>query len=231
MRCTTRPSTRSSCSIGSSGKPAAAADGVSWDARGWIGTRPGPVLVAHGGRRAAAGVSRGDVHVLYGRAISPLVGRRRRRPAGRPPGPAQTWAAVGIQGLAPYRIRRRGDRLHRRRRAGPSCGSRPNTNCCSRTGWCCSRWSRSSSSARTIRHAASAPGCPRSTRGLRLRYEIRRELAPYVGVTWHHTLLRHRRSRRGRRRAIGRRPCRRRPALLALAHRPRRTIVTRPWCS
>ena len=44
-------------------------------------------------------------------------------------------------------------------------------------------------SARTIPIAASARGLSTGEVGFRVRYEIRRELAPYAGVVWHRKLF------------------------------------------
>ena len=45
-----------------------------------------------------------DVEVLYGRSGRPLVGRGSRRPPRLRRGPSQTFAALGVMGLAPYKF-------------------------------------------------------------------------------------------------------------------------------
>ena len=75
--------------------------GVDLDSRGWIGRDRDRLWFraegdADGGRVGDAQRTCCTAGVLA------LVGRRRRRAAGLRPGPAQTWAAVGVQGLAPY---------------------------------------------------------------------------------------------------------------------------------
>ena len=163
-----------------------AADGVSWDARGWIGTDRDRVWLRTEGTSADGRLETGDVHVLYGRAISPwwdVVAGIRQDVR---PGPAQTWAAVGIQGLAPYRIEIEatgyvgaGGRTQLRLEAEYELLI---TNRLVLQPIVEAELFGKDDPARGI-----GAGLSSLDTGLRLRYEIRRELAPYVGVTWHHT--------------------------------------------
>jgi copper resistance protein B len=163
-----------------------AADGVSWDARGWIGTDRDRVWLRTEGTSGGGRLETGDVHLLYGRAISPwwdVVAGVRQDVR---PGPAQTWAAVGIQGLAPYRIEIEatgyvgaGGRTQLRLEAEYELLI---TNRLVLQPLVEVELFGKDDPARGI-----GAGLSSIDTGLRLRYEIRRELAPYVGVTWHHT--------------------------------------------
>ncbi len=165
--------------------------------------RPRPVLVS-GGRRAD-GRPRVDaqVHLLYGRAIArwwDIVAGVRQDAR---PGPSRTWAAVGVQGLAPYwfeveatayvgeggRTRARVEveyelLLTNRLVLQPLLELEIYGKADPETGL--------------------GAGLSRTETGVRLRYEIRRELAPYVGISWDRRVLRH-----GRHRARGGRESRR----------------------
>ena len=76
--------------------------GQAWEAQGWIGTDTDRLWLRTGGERIGGGTHAADVEVLYGRSVSPwwdVVAGIRHDFA---PGDARTWAAFGVQGLAPY---------------------------------------------------------------------------------------------------------------------------------
>lgn len=75
--------------------------GQAWAASAWIGTDLDRVWLRSEGEREGGRTQSSDVEVLYGRSVLPwwdvVVGVRQDvRPASR------TWAAFGVQGLAPY---------------------------------------------------------------------------------------------------------------------------------
>ena len=76
--------------------------GVTWDNKGWVGYDRGRLWFRSEGETAGGRLENAEAHVLYGRSISRwwdvVVGVRQDVR----PGPSQTWAAIGIQGLAPY---------------------------------------------------------------------------------------------------------------------------------
>jgi copper resistance protein B len=81
---------------------AAAGSGFNLDGKGWIGGDRSRVWVRAEGERAGGRTAEAQAHVLYARQFSrwwDIVGGIRQDFR---PGPAQTWAAVGIQGLAPH---------------------------------------------------------------------------------------------------------------------------------
>ena len=78
------------------------AKGVNIDSRGWIGGDRDRLWFRAEGDGEGGRVGEAQTHVLYGRQIArywDLVGGIRQDFR---PGPAQTWAAFGVQGLAPY---------------------------------------------------------------------------------------------------------------------------------
>lgn len=79
-------------------------NGQAWEASGWIGGNINRLWLRTDGERSEGRTESSGVEALYGRAISPwwdvLVGVRQDfRPAD-----SRTWAAIGIQGLAPYKF-------------------------------------------------------------------------------------------------------------------------------
>lgn len=157
--------------------------GLSWDNKGWIGRDRDRVWFRSEGARDDDRLTHAEAHLLYGRAIARwwdvVVGVRQDVR----PGPAQTWAAVGIQGLAPYWLEIEG------------------TAYVGAEGRMHLRFETEYELLLTNRlilqplievqiYGKSDPerglgsGLSSAEAGLRLRYEFRRELAPYVGVTW-----------------------------------------------
>lgn len=79
---------------------------LRWDAQGWIGTDMNRLWVKSEGFAGNGTVSDGDHEVLYDRPIprtryfDAQVGVR----ADLDSDPSRVWAAIGIEGLAPYRF-------------------------------------------------------------------------------------------------------------------------------
>ena len=76
--------------------------GANWDTNGWIGKDINRVWFRTEGDSESGEIGEAQAHVLYGRAIhrwwDVVAGVRQDFS----PGPGRTWAAIGIQGLAPY---------------------------------------------------------------------------------------------------------------------------------
>jgi copper resistance protein B len=78
--------------------------GLAWEAQGWVGTDLDRLWVRSEGERTDARLAAADVELLYGRSVSrwwDVVAGLRHDTA---PGPSQDWLAIGLMGLAPYRF-------------------------------------------------------------------------------------------------------------------------------
>ena len=77
---------------------------LGWEALAWIGGDIQRVWLRSEGESVDGRIEHGDVEVLYGRSVRPwwdvLAGVR--QDVGE--GPSRTWAAFGVQGLAPYKF-------------------------------------------------------------------------------------------------------------------------------
>ncbi len=156
---------------------------LDWDNKGWLGGDLNRLWFRTEGEAGEGGVERATAHVLYGRAISrwwDVVGGIRQDVR---PGPAHTWAAFGIQGLAPqwFAIEAtgyigEGGRTHARFEAEYELLL---TNRLIAQPLVELELYGKSDPLRGI-----GAGFSTAETGLRLRYEIRREFAPYVGITW-----------------------------------------------
>lgn len=155
--------------------------GVAWEAQAWIGTDINRLWLRSEGERAGGHTEAADVEVLYGRSIARwwdvLVGVRHDFKPGDP----QNFAAVGVMGLAPQRFEIQ---------ATAYVGERGQT---------AARFEVEYDLLLTNRlilqplveaefHGKDDPargigsGLGTVEAGLRLRYHLRREFAPYIGI-------------------------------------------------
>jgi copper resistance protein B len=159
------------------------ANGVNIDSRGWIGRDRDRLWFRAEGDGEGGRVDEAQTHVLYGRQFArywDLVGGIRQDFR---PGPAQTWAAFGVQGLAPYwfDIEATGyvgasGRTHARFEVEYELLF---TNRLVMQPLFEAELFGKSDPERGV-----GAGLSTTDLGFRLRYEIRREFAPYVGITW-----------------------------------------------
>jgi copper resistance protein B len=158
--------------------------GVSIDNKTWIGGDVNRLWLRGEGESSAGRPENAQVHVLYGRSISRwwdvVVGMRQDFR----PGPAQAWLAFGIHGLAPqwFEVEATGyvgqsGRTHLRLEVEYELLI---TNRLVLQPLVEAELFGKSDPQRGVGAGLSAIDA-----GLRLRYEIRREFAPYIGLTWH----------------------------------------------
>ncbi|WP_435037450.1 copper resistance protein B [Pseudomonas neuropathica] len=159
---------------------------LAWDLSGWIGGDIDRLWLRSEGERSNGKTEDAEIQALWGHAISPwwdvVSGVRQDFKPGAP----QTWAAFGVQGMALYNfeaeatafigeggqsaLRFEGDYdilLTNRLILQPTAEL--------------NIYGKNDAQRRI------GSGLSNSEVGLRLRYEIRREFAPYIGVTWNRT--------------------------------------------
>lgn len=158
------------------------ADARVWDAQAWFGGDYNKLWLKSEGEQIGGRTEEADLQVLYARRVSPfwyLQGGLRTEPR---PGPTQNYGVLAIQGLAPlwFNVEAsaffRGGTLSGRLEAEYDqyltqrlvLQPRIETN-----------FSGSAEPARGV-----GRGINDVELGLRLRYEIKREIAPYLGVVW-----------------------------------------------
>ncbi|MFQ6005655.1 MAG: copper resistance protein B [Woeseia sp.] len=154
-----------------------------WDAQGWIGKDLTKVWMKSEGERASGSTKESELQILYGKAVTTYwdfqFGVRRDFE----PSPSRSWVAIGFQGLAPYffeidtalfigeagrtalRFEAEYELLFTQRFI-----LTPEIEI--------NMYGRSDPDIRI------GSGLSDIEAGLRLRYEIRREFAPYLGVNW-----------------------------------------------
>lgn len=155
--------------------------GRAWEADAWIGSDTDRLWLKASGERSAGRTHAADLDVLYGRSISPwwdvVAGARQSFR----PGPSRTFAAVGIQGLAPYMFEV--SAMAYAGEGGQAIGELEVeyelllTNRLILQPVVELELARRDDPARGI-----GSGLVKAEAGLRLRYEFTRKFAPYVGV-------------------------------------------------
>ena len=156
---------------------------LSWDAKGWVGRDLNRVWIRTEGEKQSGATEHAELQLLWGHTFARwwdvVAGIRHDfRPASD-----QSWAAFGVQGLAPYWFD-----IEATLFVGDS-------------GRAAARFEAETDLLITNRlilqplaelnwHAEDDPerglgsGLTSAEIGLRLRYEFRREIAPYVGILW-----------------------------------------------
>jgi len=158
-------------------------DGYRWDGEGWFGGDTDRFVVKSQGEGSfGRSLDDADVQALYARAIGPYFNLQAGVRQDLGPNGGRTHAVIGVEGLAPYwfdvegtvfvsdkGVRARAEawydqRLTQRAILQP----RVEVNL----------------AAQDEPDARAGAGLSSVEAGLRLRYEIAREFAPYVGITW-----------------------------------------------
>lgn len=159
------------------------ADGQAWEVGGWYGNDVNKLWLRSEGERSGGSLEAANLEAYWNRTITTFWSSQLgvRHDFGE--GPSRTWAAVGVQGLAPYwfeleatayagaagrsaaRVRAHYDLLLTQRLI-----LQPEAEI--------NLYARND----PARHIGS--GLSDVQLGLRLRYEISRQFAPYIGVNW-----------------------------------------------
>ncbi len=157
-----------------------------WNVQGWVGYDLNKVWFKTEGERVGGETEEAEVQLLYGRAVAPFWDLQAGWRRDLRPEPSRDWLVLGIQGLAPYWFEVD---------AAVFLG---------KDGRTAARLDAEYEILFTQRlvltpevelnfygkddpAAGIGSGLSKMDLGLRLRYEIRREFAPYVGVNWTRT--------------------------------------------
>lgn len=162
----------------------ASTEDASWDLTSWIGRDVDRLWFRAEGDRAAGRFEQAQLQAFYGRAVSrwwQVLGGVRQDVR---PGEPRTALALGVQGLAPYWVHVEASvftefngRTHLRVEAEHELLL---TN-----RLVLQPLVEFEVYSRADRAQGLGRGLATTDSGLRLRYEMRREFAPYVGLVWH----------------------------------------------
>ena len=160
--------------------------GIRFNGLGWIGGDYNRLWInAEGANPRGGSLADADIQVLYGRLISPFwdfqAGVRYFRPESSVP--SSTSAVIGIQGLAPYRLEVQ---------AAAFLGGAGKVSGRVEVEYDLLLTQRLVAqprlaidvAAQQVKDRGISRGINDAELSLRFRYEIRREIAPYIGVAW-----------------------------------------------
>lgn len=163
-------------------------DGYRWDGEAWFGGDINRLTIKSegegvlGGRRGTF-METAEVQALYSRAIGPYFNLQGGVRYDFKPNPSRTYATIGVEGLAPYWfeteaalfLSNKGEVLGRvegyyDQRITQRLVLQPRIEL--------------NLSAQNVPETRIGAGISNAEFGLRLRYEIRRQFAPYIGVSY-----------------------------------------------
>lgn len=155
--------------------------GLGWEGKAWVGTDLDRLWLRSEGERIGGVTENADLQVLYGRSVAPwwdvLVGVRQDFG----PGPARTWAAFGVQGLAPYKFEVQATAyLGEGGRTAARVEVEYETLLTNRL--ILQPLLEANLYGRADPRRGIGAGLGTVEAGLRLRYEFTRQFAPYIGV-------------------------------------------------
>ncbi|WP_085810631.1 copper resistance protein B [Sphingomonas sp. TZW2008] len=159
-------------------------DGYRWNGEGWFGADVDRfVIKSEGGGQFGERIDEAEMQALYSRAIGPYFNLQAGLRQDLGTAPRRTYASLGIEGLAPYWfdvegtlfLSDRGDLFARAeayydQRITQRLVLQPRVEL--------------NFAAQDVRAQRVGAGLTDAELGLRLRYEIAREFAPYAGISW-----------------------------------------------
>lgn len=155
--------------------------GQAWEGIAWIGTDTDRLWLRSEGERMGGRTESADVEVLYGRSVSPWWDVVAGVKHDFEPGDARTWAAVGVQGLSPYRFEVSATAyLGEGGQVAANVEAEYTLRITNRL--ILQPLVEADFSAKDEPEHGTGSGLNKVEAGLRLRYEVTRRFAPYIGV-------------------------------------------------
>lgn len=156
---------------------------IAWDVNGWVGYDLDKIYLYSEGEKPKDGSSESENQLVYSKAIAPYWDVQFGVGYDKTETDSQTWGVIALQGLAPYFFETRGALLFA---SDGNVGLRLETEY---EALLIQKLILTPSISADLHSKDNASmglgkGLSNITAGLRLRYEIKREFAPYLGVEW-----------------------------------------------
>ncbi len=152
-----------------------------WEVDAWIGKDLNKLWFKSEGEVVAGETEEAELQLLYSRAISPFWDLQAGWRRDIKPVPERDWLAIGVKGLAPYLFEVDATLfVGESGQAGARLQAEYEYMLSQR--WVLSPEIEINFHARDDQETGTGSGLSDIELGLRLRYEIRREFAPYIGV-------------------------------------------------
>lgn len=160
-------------------------DTQTWDAQAWYGSDLNKLWIKSEGERSDGRTENAELQVLYSRAISPFFDAQIGARHDFQPTPTRDWLALGMQGLAPYFFETEATLYI-------GSGGRSALRLRAEYDFLFTQKLILAPEIEINLYGEDDPqtgvgsGLSDSEFGLRLRYEILKEFAPYIGAVWTH---------------------------------------------
>lgn len=156
---------------------------LAWEASGWVGGDINRLWIRSEGERTNGVTEDAELQLLYGRSVSPwwdvVAGVRQDFQPGSP----QTWGAFGIQGMALYDFEAEATAfIGENGQAAARLEGEYDILLTNRL--ILQPTAEANFYGKNDPERGVGSGLANTEVGLRLRYEIVRQFAPYIGVTW-----------------------------------------------
>jgi len=160
-----------------------AGNALAWDVSGWVGGNIDRLWLRSEGERIDGDTDKAEVQALWGHAISPwwdlMLGARQDFK----PGSAHTWAALGIQGTPLYGVETEAT-AYLGEAGQTALRLKAEYDLLLTNRLILQPMAEANFYGRNDAEREVGAGLSNTELGLRLRYQIRPEIAPYVGLTW-----------------------------------------------
>lgn len=156
---------------------------AAWDAQGWYGGDYDKLWLKTEGERVGGVTRDARVELLADRVVARWWDAQAgiRQDFGQ--GPARTWLAVGLEGLAPYWLDVEAT-LYVGEQGRTAARLKADYDVLLTQRFVLQPYAQANLYGKPDRQRRIGSGLSDLELSLRLRYEIRRELAPYLGVVW-----------------------------------------------
>lgn len=164
-------------------RDAAGDNPVVREAQGWLGKDLNKLWFKTEGERVNGHSEEVEVQLLYGRAIAPYWDLQLGWRHDNLPRPTRDWAVITLQGLAPYWFETDAS-LFIGESGRTAIRLEAEYEIMLTQQWVLAPEIELNAHGHNDRERGIGSGLSDAEVGLRLRYEIRREFAPYIGVNW-----------------------------------------------
>jgi copper resistance protein B len=163
-------------------------DVYAWDAQGWVGGDTDKLWFKTEGAAPREGkVEEAEVQLLYSRMISDFFDLQAGLRHDVRPAPDRTYGVIGLKGMAPYFIETDAAAFVSEK-GEVSARLKAATDFLLTQRLVLEPSGEVNLYGSDVAEYGIGKGVADVELGLRLRYEIRREFAPYVGINWHRKL-------------------------------------------
>ena len=156
---------------------------LSWDAQAWLGYDLNKLWFKTEGEQEDSHLEDAEIQLLYSYAIAPYWDAQIGWRHDLKPEPNRDWLAIGVQGLAPYFFET-DISLFVGKSGNIGLRTKFEYELLLSQQWILTPELEANIYSQNDRDIGIGSGLSDLSLGLRLRYEIKREFAPYIGVDW-----------------------------------------------